>query len=86
MKIYLTKNPSDDYEIIEAINGLNCHKSPGYIDVPVNLIKRAKFIVASYLSRSFNSCIEKRYYPDQLKIAKVVPLYKRGNKSEVGNN
>ena len=78
-------NPSDDYEIIEAINGLNCHKSPGYIDIPVKLIKHAKFIIASCLSRSFNSCIEKGYYPDQLKIAKVVPLYKSRNKTEVGN-
>ena len=79
-------NLSDDYEIIEAINGLNCHKSPGYIDVPVKLIKHAKFIIVSYLSRSFNSCIEKGYYPHQLKIAKMVPSYKSGNKTEVGNN
>ena len=63
-------------EIIEAINGLNCRKSQGYIDVPVKLIKHAKFILASYLRGSFNSCIEKGYYPDQVKIAKVVPLYK----------
>ena len=66
-------NPSNDYEIIKAINGLNFHKSPGYIDVPVKFIKHAKFIIASYLCRLFNSCIEKGYYPDQLKIAIVVP-------------
>ena len=78
-------NPSDEYEIIEAINGLNCHKSQGYIDVPVKLIKHAKFIIANYLRGSFNSCIEKGYYPDQVKIAKVVPLYKSGNKTEVGD-
>ena len=76
-------NPSDDYEIIEATNGLNCHKSPGYIDEPPKLFRHAKFITASYLNTSFNSCIEKGYYPDQLKIAKVVPLYKSGNKTEV---
>ena len=78
-------NPSDECEIIEAINGLKCHKSPGYIDVPVKLIKHAKSIIASYLKRSFNSCIEKGYYPDQLKIAKVIPLDKSGSKTEVGN-
>ena len=78
-------NPSDDYEIIEAKNGLNCHKSQGYIDVPVKLIKHTKFIIACYLGISFNSYIEKGYYPDQLKIAKVVPLYKSGNKTEVCN-
>ena len=37
-------NPSDDDEISEAINCLNSHESPGYIDVPVKLIKHAKFI------------------------------------------
>ena len=82
---FIIVNPLDDYEIIEAINGLNCHKSLGYIDLPVKLIKHAKFITASYLSRSFNSCIEKGYYPGQLKIAKVVPSYKSGNNTEVGN-
>ena len=70
---------------MEAITGVNCYKSSGCINIPVKLITHAKFIIASYFRRSFNSCIEKGYYPDQPKIAKLVPLYKSDTKAEVGN-
>ena len=78
-------NPTENFEILEAINGLNSHKSSGYVDFPVKFIKSAKLIIASYLSRSFNDCIEKGTYPDELKTVKVVPLHKGGSKTEIGN-
>ena len=68
--------PTDAYEAIETIAGLKDNKSPGYIDFPVTLIKEAKFIIAHYLARSFNNCLEKGTYPEILKIAKVVLLHK----------
>ena len=69
---------TDAYEIIEAIAGLKDYKCPGYIDIPVTLFKEAKFIIAHYLARSFNNCLEKGTYLDILKIAKVLPLHKGG--------
>ena len=33
--------PTDEYEVIEMISGLNKHKSSGNMDIPVLLIKAA---------------------------------------------
>ena len=77
--------PTHAYEILEIITGLDINKSPGYIDIPVILIKESKFLISHYLATSFNECIETGTYPDILKIAKVVPLHKGGYQMDLGN-
>ena len=77
--------PADEYEIVEFIAELNSQKSPGYLDIPVVLLKEAKFLIAHYLADSFNECMVSGIYPDVLKIAKVIPLHKGGSKFELGN-
>ena len=76
--IYL--RPTDAYEVIEIISGLNKRKSSGYIDISVLLIKEAKFLTGRQLANIFNECLRSGSYPDILKIAKVVPLHKGGSK------
>ena len=65
--------PADEYEIAELIAGLNSQKSPGYLDIPIVLLKEAKFLIARYLADSFNECMVSGIYPDVLKIAKGFP-------------
>ena len=77
--------PTDEFEIVETITGMNIHKLPGPIDIPVILIKEAKFLIARFLARSFNYCLETGNYPDILKIAKVILLHKGGSKLDLGN-
>ena len=77
--------PTDEFEIAETIAGMNINKSPGHIDIPVILIKEAKFLIARFLARSFNECLETGNYPDILKNAKVIPLHKGGSKLDLGN-
>ena len=77
--------PTDKFEIVETTAGLNIHISPGYIDIPVILFKEPKFLIARFLARSFNDCLETGNYPDILKIAKVIPLHKGGSKLDLGN-
>ena len=74
-----------EHEVIEIIAGLNSHKSSGFIDIPTALIKESKFLIARPLASAFNNCLETGIYPDILKIAKVIPLHKKGPKNEVGN-
>ena len=42
-------------------------------------------MIARSLTIAFNNCLETGKYPDILKVAKVIPLHKRGLKCEVGN-
>ena len=67
--------PTDEYKVIQTISSLNNRKSPGSIDIPISLIKEAKFVIAGYLTNSFNECLELGIYPDVLKTAKVIALY-----------
>ena len=77
--------PTDEFEIVETIAGMNIHKSPGHIDIPVILIKEAKFLIAQFLARSFNNCLETGNYLDILKIANVIPLHKGGSKLDLSD-
>ena len=77
--------PTDEYETVELIAGLSNQKSPGYLNIPVVLLKKAKFLIAHSLADSFNECMVSGIYPDVLKIAEVIPLHKGGSKLELGN-
>ena len=81
----IISRPTDEFEIVETIAGMNIPKSPGRIDIPVILIKEAKFLIARFFARSFNHCLETGNYPDILRIAKVIPLHKGGYKLDLGN-
>ena len=69
-------NPTDEFEVLEEIQNLSSRKFPGYINIPVDVFKHSKFVIASYIVRSFNNMLRKGEYPDILNIAKVVPLHK----------
>ena len=77
--------PTDAYEIVEIISSLSDHKSPGYLDIPIPIIKEAKFLIAEYLADSFNESLVSGIYPDVLKIAQVIPSHKGGSTLELGN-
>ena len=76
---------ADEYEIIGIINNLNEHKALGVDGIPTKLIKAAKYVLAPYLSKIFNSGLEQGHYYDELKIARVSPLHKGGSKKELKN-
>ena len=52
---------------------------------PPKIIKWAPHLFAPILKEIFNKCIESGHYPDAMKIAKVAPIYKKGDKNDVNN-
>ena len=81
--IYIEDGRED--EILDIINNLNSNKAPGYDDIPTNLIKAVKFSFTPILNTIFNFCLKNGLYPDELKIARVIPLHKGGAKFELKN-
>ena len=75
--------PTGEYEVLQAYNN---HISPGVTDIPVKIIKQAKFIIANLLVKAFNHCTENGVYPDILKLAKGIPLHKGSSKQNLGNS
>ena len=71
-------------ELKDAFFSLQTNKSPGHDGISVNVIKNC-FGPLSTLLNIFNLSLEKGIFPDELKIARVTPIYKTGNKNDFGN-
>ena len=67
------------------IDGLNVNKSCREDDIPVSILKLSSSVICDFLAYIFNSCVTLGVYPSVLKVAKVIPLYKKGGKDECSN-
>ena len=72
-------------EIVIEINQLEQNKSPGHDEFTAKFLKISHDIIAPILCDIFNLSIKKGEYPDMLKIAKVLPIFKKVSKSSVSN-
>jgi len=72
-------------EVICGINYLKIGKALKVDDIPTKFLKMAKTVLASILSVVFNKCMVKGVYPNCLKVAQVIPVHKRGDKSACTN-
>ena len=72
-------------ELKDAFFSLKINKSPGYDDIGFNVVKKCFSSLCEPLKYLFNLSIEKGIFPDDLKIAKVIPIYKADDKSDLSN-
>ena len=70
-------------ELKDAFFSLKINKSPGYDDISFNVVKKCFSSLCEPLKYLFNLSIEKGILPDDLKIAKVTPIYKAEDKSDL---
>ena len=80
--IYL--NPTNENEILDIISGLN-NGSPGHDDIDMKLLKNVKSDISSPLTHICNMSLTDGIFPSELKIAKVIPIYKKGSKDQFSN-
>ena len=76
---------TDEYEINAIIANLKNKHSAGPDDIPVGVVKAVKETISPILSKIINISFETGVFPDRLKLSKVTPIFKSGNKSEMGN-
>jgi basic membrane lipoprotein Med (substrate-binding protein (PBP1-ABC) superfamily) len=60
-------------------------KASGLDNIPCSIIKNVARIIAGPLSKIFNKSLSSGAYPDELKDAKITPIFKSGMRSEVNN-
>ena len=65
-----------DREVYELILKLDKNKGPGIDHIDVKSLKSIAHIISNHLSILFNECISNGVYPQCLKIAKCIPIYK----------
>ena len=71
--------------IIQTIRKISLNKAPGLDKIPIKLIKLAGDTIYDSLLHIFNLVLDTGVFPDDLKLAKITPIYKEGDKAECGN-
>ena len=80
IKIKICLSPTTCSEISKLILKLDVKKSCGYDSISNKILKATCNIVAPYITKLFNSCIQKGVFPNCFKTAQVIPLFKGGTK------
>ena len=67
-----------------AINSLN-NSSPGWDNIPTLIAKQVIHCYIKPLVFLINQSLIEGVFPDELKLAKVIPVYKAGSSMELSN-
>jgi len=68
-----------------VINTLDPKKAWGYDDLSVRLLKDAKDFVCEPIAHVLNLSLTTGIFPNKLKVARVVPIFKKGDRKLPGN-
>ena len=72
--------PITEEKVTYYIRSLNDHKSAGATNIPIKCIKLVNVIISPIFTVIFNRCITEGIFPDNLKIAQITPIFKKGSK------
>ena len=74
-----------DLELEKAFASLKTNKSSGYNDISADVVKRVSDEIFVILKHIFNISLAKGVFPGKLKIARVTPIFEKGNNTLVTN-
>jgi hypothetical protein len=69
-------------EISKIIYELDNNKSS---DIPIRVIKQTSHLISPILETQFNKLMEDGIFPDELKIGKITPIYKKDDPEQIKN-
>ena len=72
----------ETYEISQIIKDLNPNKSS---DLSPRILNLYKHVIAPVIKIILNNCMRSGIFPNELKIYRVIPLYKSGDKGDITN-
>ena len=72
-------------EEITIANQFQSGKAAGHDNIPMSIIKQSINLISAPLTHIVNLSIMHGIVPDQMKIARVVPIFKAGDKSIFSN-
>jgi len=77
--------PIMENEVEKVVKGLTDKSSAGIDIIPDFVVNQCITQLKKPLTNIYNASLESGIFPDQLKIAKVVPVHKRGDKKDIQN-
>ena len=72
-------------EIKDAICNLKNSNSSGYDEITTKFVKLSSPILIPALEKILNLSLSSGIYPSNLKTAKVIPIYKKGDSKSINN-
>lgn len=72
-------------EVMKIINGLKTGKAPGYDDLTTSFVKLHSFPLCKTIMYLFNMALEQGKFPENLKVAKIIPIHKGGKRDDPSN-
>ena len=81
----MKSQPLSMNELKEAFLSIKMNKSPEKDEVSFNIIQKCFGQLCELLKYLFNLTFQRRVCPDDLRIAKVTPIYKTDSSSDVSN-
>jgi len=90
---YLTGNNIQNFsfqivsetEVMKIIDGLKPKTSRGVDNISNKLMKSIKFEIIKPLTVIINQCISTGIFPEKLKVAKILPVFKKGEDCKIEN-
>ena len=73
--------PTTEQEVGKIINTLRYCVASGYDNIPMWIVRGSSNLILEPLAHSINLSINSGIVPQQLKIARVVPIFKSGDNS-----
>ena len=80
MLTYITEE-----DITNSIQSLKSNSAPGYDDITVDLLKATSAHITPPLLNIFNSSFDNGIFPSRMKVAKITPIHKKGNRQDPNN-
>ena len=77
--------PIDETSVFSMLTKLNVNKSAGIDSLGPRLLKLSAPIISKCVAHMINRSIDSGFFPDELKVAKVTPIFKKGDRSDPGN-
>ena len=71
--------------VYQLLTGLSSNKATGIDKISCKIIKIASPAISDSLTHIFNQAITLSSFPDEWKMARVIPLYKNGQRNVAGN-
>lgn len=76
--------PTNNEEVFKIIGNMK-NKKGGVDNITTKALKVMSYHIGNALTHIFNLCIEKSVWPETLKTAVIIPIYKSGSKMETSN-
>ncbi len=78
-------NPVSEQEILNVVSKFQNKKSCGYDNISMYIVKKTIMSIVKPLSYICNRSFETGIFPDNMKKAKVIPLFKAGDRKQFSN-